>query len=275
MRDTVLRKYPYVKRYLCTTGFILLSVVLYFQTVNSAHGQTPPGQQEKASSGQSKPEPSPSQTAIQQPEASVEARERGDKPSSFWGAMLPDWIQVGINAALLVIIAFQTKIYWQQRQIMQSQIDQARISERAYLGVAEIGLTDLVVGKVPSITANIQNAGRTPAWKVKAPAKISLLKAGTVPAPERITSKFAGDGVLAAGGSRKAVYLFGEVCDEPTYHGIENRTLSVFIQGEIWYEDAWGQEHSVPFFLEWSQPEQAFVDRREHESGKQEHPISN
>jgi hypothetical protein len=259
-----------VNNYFRTTGFILLLVGL--QCVYAAQGQSPAQQEQTTTSSQPQPQvtvinPSPSQTAVEQPKSSVEAdkSQKGEDQSTF-----TDWIQVGINAALLVIIALQTAIYRRQSKIMQTQVDHARIAERAYLGVARIGMSDLVIGQYPAISALVENGGRTPAFKVRAPGKIDLQPAGKRSKTEIIKSTFEADenSILAAGASRTSVYEFTIPCDATMKHHIESGTVVVFVQGTIWYEDAWENEHRHPFFFEWNPSQKAFMDRREREHGE-------
>lgn len=151
---------------------------------------------------------------------------------------------------------------------MRAQVEIARIAERAYLGVAQIGMSELVIGQFPTISAIIQNGGRTPALKIRAPVHITLEPAGKRPEPEVIESQFIeNEAILAAGETRTAVYEFPIPCDARTKHQIESGMVGVFIQGTIWYEDGWGNEHHTLFFLEWNPIKKAFMDRREKEYG--------
>lgn len=258
-------------------------MVLGFPTVNLVRGQTPTGDQEKASPSQSQSaqtavSSSPSQTAIQQAQASVEASKGQNQNQQGNGdqSTFTDWIQVGINAALLVIIVLQTAIYWRQSKIMQAQVDHARIAERAYLGVNTMGLSDLVIGERPKVTAIVNNGGRTPAFKVRAPGKIDLQPAGKRSQPEVIKSTFAPDdnSIVAAGASRLSVYEFTIPCDALMKHRIESGEIAVFVQGTIWYEDVWGNEHHSGFFFEWNPVQMAFMDRRERQHGEAAQQIS-
>lgn len=143
------------------------------------------------------------------------------------------------------------------------------------MAVATIGLSKLVVGTFPTITAIIQNAGRTPAANVRAPGKISLNLAGQRPESETIQSHFrVQEAILGAGATHTAVYEFKEPCDNTMKYRIENGILTVFIQGTIWYDDAWGIEQHTSFFFEWNPAMEAFMDRREREHGDANQAIS-
>ena len=201
-----------------TTGFILLLGV--FGVVYAAQGQTPASQQQEASPGQSEPQPaavspSPSQTAIQQPQASVEARGGGNQAgNSFWDATLTDWIQVGINVVLLLVVFWQARINRSQRQtmqrqseIMQGELDITResikqseralaaneamakaaeesakiareafyIGERPYFGVTGMGIHwGGQHNNDPSLSLTLLNGGQTPAWQLRVKAFLIL-----------------------------------------------------------------------------------------------------
>jgi hypothetical protein len=79
MHITVLRKRLCVNKYLYY-GIVLL--LAGFQNVDAAQGERPTQQQSPAAQRESQPQPSaivspsPSQTAVQQPQSSVEAQKR-------------------------------------------------------------------------------------------------------------------------------------------------------------------------------------------------------
>jgi hypothetical protein len=164
----------------------------------------------------------------------------------------------------------QAEAMREQVEFARKQVEAINISERAYLGIENIGLTDLEVGKVPRIVMIMKNAGRTPAKKVKAPGRINIELAGKRPQVEITKSRHIGDGMLAANAVRPCVYEFTGICDENMLYQITSQNWIVFFQGTVWYEDAWGNEWHESFFLEWDNREQAFLDRREKKAGEQE-----
>ena len=154
-----------------------------------------------------------STSAKQQPLADQKAASRsGDAEASADKIKKSEWIAIGINSFIALVILWQAGIYNQQRKLMKRQVDALAVSERAYLGIKTIGISGLIVGQRPVISAIIQNYGRTPAWKVKAPALVSLELPGKRPSGD-IETKYPGEGVLAAGDTRKAEYIVPGVCD--------------------------------------------------------------
>ncbi|MDQ3819794.1 MAG: hypothetical protein M3362_19265 [Acidobacteriota bacterium] len=196
-----------------------------------------------------------------------------------------------LSILVLAVILVQAYIYRRQWEAMQGQLDAMKdqaatmreqvelatkqveainISERAYIGIETVGLSNLEVGKVPRIVMIIKNAGRTPAKKVKAPGRINIELAGKRPQEEITKSRYIGDGTLAANAIRHCVYEFIGICDENMLYQITSRNWMVFFQGAIWYEDVWGNEWNESFFLEWDNSQQAFLDRREKIEGDKE-----
>lgn len=164
----------------------------------------------------------------------------------------------------------QAKSMQEQVKLATKQVEAMTISERAYLGIESIGLTDLEVGKVPRIVMIIKNAGRTPAKRVRVPGRINIELAGKHPQAEITKSRYIGDGMLAANATRPCVYEFVGICDENMLYQITSRNWIVFFQGTIWYEDVWGSEWDESFFLEWDNDQQSFLDRREKKAGDKE-----
>ena len=171
-----------------------------------------------------------STSAKQQPLADQKAASRsGDAEASADKIKKSEWIAIGINSFIALVILWQAWIYNQQRKLMKRQVDALAVSERAYLGIKTIGISGLIVGQRPVISAIIQNYGRTPAWKVKAPALVSLELPGKRPSGD-IETKYPGEGVLAAGDTRKAEYIVPGVCDAKIVEGIETGQAVLFVR---------------------------------------------
>lgn len=208
MPITVLQEYICVKHYLYY-GFVLFIALVLIKQGQTALGQTTPQQDKAGATQQAPPEPTPlvspppSQTAVEQAQPSVEAQKSSSEPAStFWDAKLTDWIQVGINVVLLLVVFWQAKINRDQRitmqrqnEIMQGELDITRdsvkqserallasetqakaveqsvviakesfyVGERPYFGITGIDLT-MVSLNMPRVEVAFGNGGRTPAW---------------------------------------------------------------------------------------------------------------
>ncbi|HKG45163.1 MAG TPA: hypothetical protein VKB02_00435 [Pyrinomonadaceae bacterium] len=79
-----------------------------------------------------------------------------------------------LNALIFAAIVAQVVIYRNQRDIMQRQADSFDIVERAYVGIKEMLVEQMEVGKPLIVMIVFQNGGRTPAWDVKCTANLIL-----------------------------------------------------------------------------------------------------
>src|SRR5688572_25839176 len=68
-----------------------------------------------------------------------------------------------LSAFVLAAVIVQALIYHQQRKIMASQIEHARISERAYIGIVTVVTENQIAGRHPVVRITVVNGGRTPA----------------------------------------------------------------------------------------------------------------
>ena len=125
MHITVLQKHPHVNKYLYY-GFILFLTA--FQSVYTAQGQSTPKKEKTASTQQPQPQqfpvpsPSPSQTAIEQPQSTVQAEKSPEQQkTAFWDVKFTDWLQVGINVVLLIVVFWQARINRDQRVTLSKQ----------------------------------------------------------------------------------------------------------------------------------------------------------
>jgi hypothetical protein len=251
MPITVLRKPVFVNTLFRVVQIFCLTVGLVGgQSINATHGQIPSGNQQDAASSQSSGSQSPSQTAVQQPQASVERAEGQQREKDANRPTLTDWIQVGINGALLVIIVFQTAIYRQQRKIMQRQIEHAKISERAYIGIKQVVTENYSLGAVPVVRVTIVNGGRTPAWKLKTPATFRLTDEG-FPHERPDLGDVVGSSFLPAGSWTTCSLPFGIELTPEWNKAIQTGKRRAFVHMEVHFEDAWGQPQITSFKLEY------------------------
>ncbi len=257
-----------VNNYFCTTGFILLLAFSAHaqQSKQAAQQETPNAQSE--TSPPAKPAETPIQNAdIQKPERGIQDNETAKNEGGGSKVTRAEKIQIGISAVMFLVVLWQTLIYIQQRNIMRKQVAHAQISERAYLGVTQIGLSPLVVGQVPVISGFIENFGRTPAYRVRAPGHITLEPAGKRTKSELVESRFPGanESPLGANSKRRITYEFPGPCTAIVKHQIESGQITVFFQMTIWYHDVWGNQQHSHVFHEWNPQIGAFMDRRERQ----------
>lgn len=74
-----------------------------------------------------------------------------------------EWIAIGINGFIALVIFWQAWIYNEQRKA-------TRIAERGYVEAKTIALMDFKIGVIPYIEVTFLNGGRTPIWNLYTPA---------------------------------------------------------------------------------------------------------
>src|SRR5687768_8097828 len=89
-----------------------------------------------------------------------------------------------LSAFVLGAVIVQAIIYHHQRKIMAQQIENARISERAYIGIVTVVTENQIAGKHPVVRITVVNGGRTPAYNLKMPGCLIVAIAGT-PYPDQ------------------------------------------------------------------------------------------
>jgi hypothetical protein len=251
MRDTVLRKYLLVNKCLCTTGFICL---LFFVAAQAQQGQNrsqeeSPSAQNKISPPVSMPSAPANQTDIKQVESPVQSSKSSNQENNGWGKPITraEWMQIGINVLLFLVVLSQTLIYLQQRNIMHRQVETARVSERAYVGIKMVQTKDFVIGQTPIVHVVILNGGRTPAWKVKVPSTLRIVEPTGVPDEHFETSDKESSTFLPAGIAIDFNYPFPFVLTSKWHRAITTGERRVFLSGEVHFEDCWGEKRIFPF----------------------------
>jgi hypothetical protein len=151
-----------------------------------------------------------------------------------------------LSFLVFIVVTLQVVIYEQQRRIMQQTADSVAIGERAYIGLEnwQYGGHD-DIEKTITITANVINGGRTPAWNLSVKSQ-----------------KFRGDEPAnlpnweEAEGSYPAFYrpnapkiqgfVFRNVSNDE-FMAIESGTKKLFIDGECRYTDYIGTKMVFAF----------------------------
>lgn len=115
----------------------------------------------------SPPTASPADNAnVKKPEGPIQDAKTSEDKTNGSGQRVTraEWMQIGINGLLFMVVLWQTLIYIQQRNIMRQQVAHARITERAYIAIQRV-MTELhTVGQQPVVRVTVVNGGRTPAY---------------------------------------------------------------------------------------------------------------
>lgn len=169
-----------------------------------------------------------------------------------------------LSAFVLAAVIVQALIYNQQRKIMAAQIENARISERAYIGIKQIITENQVVGAVPNVRVTLLNGGRTPAYSLKAPGHMTFTKAGLPFPHERPeTTKKEGSGFLPAGNETTYNYRFVVPWTPEWEHAIETGQYVIFLHMEAQFVDAWGDNQITPFKLAYRATDQRWGEYKD------------
>jgi hypothetical protein len=208
---------------------------------------------------------------VKKPEGPIqEAKPSENKTDgSGQGVTRAEWMQIGINGLLFIVVLWQTLIYIQQRNIMRQQVAHARISERAYIGIKQIGMEHFTVGATPVVRLTIVNGGRTPAYKLKTPGHMTFTKAGQPFPHERPeSSETASESFLPAGSPINCSFPFFVPWTSQWAHAIETQQYFIFLHVEARFTDAWGDEHVMPFKLAYRATDKRWGEYRNPKDSK-------
>jgi hypothetical protein len=152
----------------------------------------------------------------------------------------------------LIIVALQVFIYNQQRQIMQRQLDNAAISELAYIGIDDMMLVEpspLAANQFIRVRMIFRNGGKTPAWGFRSRSQI-VVSDGTL---EEIIKRFPiepkkrGGGFVIAGQQKAVDTLFDFKLTDKQLAQVTDKTMKFFILTKVTFRDYLGQRHEMSF----------------------------
>lgn len=75
-----------------------------------------------------------------------------------------EWVQIGINTFIALVIFWQAWLYRQQSDMVKSQMWQTYLTERAYIALVSIEVNDLIENRRPYFHYSFVDGGKTPAW---------------------------------------------------------------------------------------------------------------
>jgi hypothetical protein len=148
----------------------------------------------------------------------------------------------GITAVATLLLTFVTAgLVWTARQ----QFVTSRAQLRAYVSV-EAGQISAVPGAVPRAQVNIKNYGQTPAYKFRL---VGAMAGG--PSFEGLPPP-TGDprailGVLAPSATFQWFMNAPGVLTQEDYTKLASGLVTLFVYGEVTYEDAFGKPHYLRY----------------------------
>jgi hypothetical protein len=140
-----------------------------------------------------------------------------------------------------------------------------RIAERGYIGVKTTDLLDFGPGEVPTVEVVFLNGGRTPLWDVYTPGIFILDNeppdsSKPPPAPTEEAGAF-----LVAGATGTVRWSLPPVpLNVPTINEILAGRLSLYLKGEVSFEDCWSEKRSYPFYLVYDPQTARFKQRNRY-----------
>ena len=225
-----------------TTGFLFLLVAFGGQ-IEPVPANQDASQNEAAATPQATP-------AVQKPSSPAEtgiAPQNQNPPSD--AIKRSEWVQIFISGFVALVVLWQAWVSHQQRKIMQHQLEIARVTERAYIGITGVDHENFAIGMQPVLRVTILNGGRTPAFKLKAPATFRI--GSEFPDERPDLGDVVGSAFLPAGTSTTFSYPYIIVLTPTWLRAFETGERTVFLNMEIHFEDCWGEPQVTPFRLEY------------------------
>jgi hypothetical protein len=231
--------------------WLLLVPIQAQQSENTSHQKS-----SEAEARISPPAPSPANNAnVKEPEGPIQETKPSENETDRGGQRVTraEWMQIGINGLLFVVVLWQTLIYIQQRNTMRQQVALARIAERAYIGIERVVTEFHTVGQQPVVRITVVNAGRTPAYGLRLPAHLTHTRAGQPYPHERpeFTNK-PSESFLPAGSPTTFSLPFPPPLTPWTAElakSIATKEYFLYVHVEAQFDDVWGDKHVQPFKL--------------------------
>ena len=164
-----------------------------------------------------------------------------------------EWVTIAINAFIALVILWQAWTYHQQRKLMKRQIENANISERAYIGIDHMKLhRPLAANDLVDYRSIFINGGRTPAWAFRCHSRIIF----TDEPITEVIQKYpvdppSGTGAFIPAGQRKRVECYSDLLlDEARFNAITvAKTHRLFVLVKITFRDFLEVQREFPFRL--------------------------
>lgn len=231
LRVSVLHLLSTVKCFCATFIIFILTSFFYQIEPCPAYGRTAQENQ----TADAKPSPS----AVEKPLSSNHATSSpGAAEGTADKVKKAEWIAIGINTFIALVIFWQAWIYNQQRKIMQAQKTMLAVTERAYLGVKSLAINPITNSTIV-ITVILQNGGRTPAWDFRGKSRMALIDAAPPVDWEMCADPITGS-FIAAGGDKKMDFTPLENITQEKVDALNAKTATLFADAECRYLDHMG-----------------------------------
>jgi hypothetical protein len=169
-----------------------------------------------------------------------------------------EWAQILISGIVALVVLWQAWLHYDQRKA-------GRIGERGYVGIKTSRLVNFNAGRTPSVQIVFLNGGRTPVWNLYTPA--ALIVSDTPPDDDPLGMELPSDETghfLVAGEDCATEWFFPEPVTVKTVNEILGGLVKLYIKGEAWFEDCWGEKRQMPFYLVYDPQGESFVHRKRY-----------
>lgn len=168
-----------------------------------------------------------------------------------------EWIAIGINVFIALVIFWQAWIYNEQRKA-------TRIAERGYVGAKTIALIDFKIGVIPYIEVTFLNGGRTPIWNLYTPASFEVSDEPPNKTVPLSPPKDEPGAFLPANLTGTFRYFFPRALDAKLDREFMDGSVKLYFYGIAWFDDCWGERRSFPFDYVYNPIRRVFEDNRKY-----------
>jgi hypothetical protein len=146
-----------------------------------------------------------------------------------------EWVQIGINAFIALIVFWQAWLYRQQSNMMKRQLWETYLTERAYMALRSIEIVGMTDSRGPTFYWRFLNAGKSPAWNFNLQIKWTI---GPSPVIREWNEARAESTVfVAAGQTAKGSTRADKRFPPEAITAIEENSSTLFVQIDCRYLD--------------------------------------
>jgi hypothetical protein len=178
------------------------------------------------------------------PEIAVSLGKRGDdQGTEFWPPVFG--YRLKVSDTLLVLVTFL--LFAATYDLVKSAERTAKRQLRAYLGIENITITQVAVGKKPQAIVEVQNFGQTPAYDVRC-----WTEAGALSPSAKLKRRMLEPGrrVIDPGGRMLIRSTLDHELTQAELDSIADDTLAILFWGCIRYRDAFRYRRKTEFRAE-------------------------
>jgi hypothetical protein len=235
---------------------LVIALVLLFGVSGYAQSETPESNSNRSSTNQESNKTNENLPGNKPNEslhpANVTSKDNENKTSAF---SYKDIVDTALTFALLLVVIGQAliarrtaRIYDQQREIMQRQVEHLAVIDRAYIEIVDMRMGALKVNEMVIVKTVFLNIGRSPAWKFRFRCSLIFLEKPQ-PLPDWLKPKSPrGKGrMLPAGREFVDESPSNFIFTREQVQAMVNKTAKLVLAGDIDYIDITGKAQPSSF----------------------------